>query len=346
MSIDLVKLDNLAVDFTDGSISPSFKTRLEIAKSTMEGMSSEPSTQAEFKMEGNIDQSATISSAGQMNPLNAMQSAKLDFLLQGFKLTSVSPYSGKYVGYNIAEGALDLDLKYRVDGGKFSGDNIVIVDQLTLGDKVDSPDATKLPVKMGIALLKGPDGRITLQVPVEGDVKDPKFDFAKTVTSSLTGAVDNASKSPYATIKDIDGFKGQDLRFIEFELGRAEFSGPAKKKLKALAKVLRKNSDLTLGIEGTADRQMDWPKMSGKQAKKERTDGKQKDAKTQQKGLAKDQAVDEDQLKKLALMRANEVKKYMMRWRRVPAERIQLKPPRIITTNKEYGQVVLYLSTK
>jgi hypothetical protein len=114
-----------------------------------------------------------------MNPLNAMQSAKLDFLLQGFKLTSVSPYFGKYVGYNIAEGALDLDLKYRVDGGKFTGDNIVIVDQLTLGDKVDSPDATKLPVKMGIALLKGPDGRITLQVPVEGDVKDPQFDFAR-----------------------------------------------------------------------------------------------------------------------------------------------------------------------
>jgi hypothetical protein len=90
---------------------------------------------------------------------------------------------------------------------------------------------------------------------------------------------------------------------------------------------------------------MDWPKMSGKQPKKERTVGKQKDAKTQQKGLAKDQAVDEDQLKKLALMRANEVKKYMMRWRRVPAERIQLKPARIIsTTNKEYGQVELSLT--
>jgi hypothetical protein len=296
-------------------------------------------------MEGNIDQSATINSAGQMNPLNAMQSAKLDFLLQGFKLTSVSPYSSKYVGYKIAEGALDLNLKYRVDGGKFTGDNIVIVDQLTLGDKVDSPDATKLPVKMGVALLKGPDGRITLQMPVEGDVKDPQFDFAKTVTSSLTGAVDNASKSPYATIKDVDGFSGQELRFVEFELGLAEFSGPAKKKLKALAKVLRKNSELTLGIEGTADRQMDWPKMSGKQPKKERTVGQQKVAKTQQKGLAKDQAVDEDQLKKLALMRANEVKKYMMRWRRVPAERIQLKPARIIsTTNKEYGQVELSLT--
>jgi len=345
MSIDRVKLDNFAVDFIDGSITPSYTTHLEIAKGTMKGLSSDPSARADFKIEGNIDQSATINSAGQMNPLNAMQSAKVDFLLQGFKLTSVSPYSGKYVGYKIAEGTLDLDLKYRVDDHKFTGDNIVIVDQLTLGDKVDSPDATKLPVKMGVALLKGPDGRITLQMPVEGDVKDPQFDFGKTVTSSLTGAVDNASKSPYATIKDIDGFKGQELRFVEFELGLAEFSGPAKKKLKALAKVLRKNSDLTLGIEGTADRKMDWPKMSGKQPKKERTDGKQKDAKTQQKGLANDQAVDEEQLKKLALMRANKVKKYMMRWRRVPAERIQLKPARIIsTTNKEYGQVELTLT--
>jgi hypothetical protein len=82
---------------------------------------------------------------------------------------------------------------------------------------------------------------------------------------------------------------------------------------------------------------MDWPKMSGKQPKKEKTDGKQKDAKIEQ--------VDDDQLKELALMRANTVKKYMTRCGRVPAERIQLKPARIIsTTNKEYGQVELSLT--
>ena len=133
MSIDLVKLDNFAVDFIDGSITPSYKTHLEITKGTMKGLSSDPSARADFKIEGTIDQSATIKSAGQMNPLNAMHYAKVDFSLKDFKLTPVSPYSAKYAGYKIAEGKLHLDLKYRVDENTFSGDNKIFVDQLTAG---------------------------------------------------------------------------------------------------------------------------------------------------------------------------------------------------------------------
>jgi len=83
MSIDLVNLDNFAVDFVDGSIAPPYKTHLEIAKGTMKGLSSDPSARADFKIDGTIDQSATIKSAGQMNALNAMHCAKVDFLLKG-----------------------------------------------------------------------------------------------------------------------------------------------------------------------------------------------------------------------------------------------------------------------
>ena len=39
-------------------------------------------------------------------------------------------------------------LKDRVADHKYTGDNKIIVDHLTLGDSVDSPDATNLPVRM------------------------------------------------------------------------------------------------------------------------------------------------------------------------------------------------------
>ena len=145
----------------------------------MKGLSSDPSARADFKIDGTIDQSATIKSAGQMNPLNAMHYAKVDFSLKDFKLKPVSPYSAKYVGYKIEEGTLDLDLKYRVDKNTFSGDNKIFVDRLTLGDKVDSPAATNLPVALAVTVLKGADGIITLQVPVSGNINDPQFDFGQ-----------------------------------------------------------------------------------------------------------------------------------------------------------------------
>ena len=42
VSIDLVNLDNFAVDFIDGSIAPPYKDHLEITKGTMKGLSSDP----------------------------------------------------------------------------------------------------------------------------------------------------------------------------------------------------------------------------------------------------------------------------------------------------------------
>ncbi|UCD34468.1 MAG: DUF748 domain-containing protein, partial [Nitrospiraceae bacterium] len=291
MSVDLVELHNFSADFIDSSMTPSYSTTMEITHGTMKGLSSDPAARADFEIEGTIDRSATLKSAGQMNPLNAMHYAKVDFSLKDFELKPVSPYSGKYVGYKIAEGTLHLELKYSVDDNALAGDNKLFVDQLTLGDKVDSPDATDLPVALGVALLKDANGRIALQLPVKGNVKDPQFDFGHAITSGLTGTLDDVSSSPFSTITDIDGFKGEELRFIEFEFGLAELTEGANKKLSALAGFLNERPSLILSIEGTADRQMDWAAVSGKQSEKEKPGSTPAAADAQQKELSEDQAV-------------------------------------------------------
>jgi outer membrane protein OmpA-like peptidoglycan-associated protein len=392
IQIDMVRLKDLSVDLIDGSITPSYKTQLEITEGMMKGLSSDPSARADFKIAGTIDQSATIKSAGQMNPLNAMQYAKVDFALKDFMLKPVSPYSSKYAGYKIAEGTLDLDLKYRVDDSTFTGDNKIFVDRLALGDKVDSPAATNLPVALAVAVLTGGDGSITLQVPISGNINDPQFDIGQIILSALTGAMTDVSilqssatadssqsstatdsstastatssstssitadsssdptvtDSPsVSTVTGMDDIKGEEVHFIEFEFGHSELSEQATKKLDALAKFLTEKSDLTLGIEGTADRQMDRAKTSGKQTKKEKPISNQQAAKAKQKDPAEDQAIDDNQLTMLALTRANLVKSYLTRKGKVAAERLRLKPPKIIsTTDKEYGRVELYRSAQ
>jgi len=141
--------------------------------------------------------------------------------------------------------------------------------------------------------------------------------------------------------------KGEEVHFIEFEFGLSELRVDAMRKLDALAIFLNERSDLTLDIEGSADRQMDRAKMSGKQAKKEKPGSNQKAAKAQQKDPAEDQAIDDNQLKMLALTRANKVKDYLTRKGKVAANRIQLKPAKIIsTTDTEYGRVELYRSAQ
>ncbi len=96
-------------------------------------------------------------------------------------LTPASPYAGKFAGYRIAEGKLNLDLDYELVGKKLNSKNVITLDQFTFGEKVNSPDATHLPVRLAIAILKDRDGKIVLDVPIEGSLDDPKFRIGKVV---------------------------------------------------------------------------------------------------------------------------------------------------------------------
>ena len=347
LKVDLVQLNNFSADIVDGSITPNYTTRLDVAKGTVKGLSSEPSAQADFKIEGTIDQSATIESAGKMNPMNAFQYTQVDFALNDFDLESVSPYSGKYIGYKIDQGKLQLRLKYLVDKDTIDGKNRIDIDHLTLGEKVESQDATDLPVTLGVALLKDASGRISLDVPVAGNVKNPQFDIGQSIKSALTKTVDDVAKSPFSAVTKIDGFKGEDLRYIEFEPGLSELNSKATKKLNAVARLMNERPVLTVSIEGTADRKKDGAGISGEEPQKGISGDKWRLAKPRKKDSPEENVIDDKQLEQLAQMRARQVQTYLSQKGKVAAKRVQLRPVHIKdASNRDNWRVELFLSVQ
>jgi hypothetical protein len=167
MHVDRVQLKTFTGDFVDASISPAYQTRLEITDATTTGLSSDPSAEADYKFNGRIDDKGRLEGSGQMNPMNALKYSQANVSLKDFALPPVSPYSGKFIGYTIDQGTLNIDMKYQVADDTVDGNNIIVVDQLALGEPVDSPDALDLPIKLGVALLRDSEGRIKLQVPVK-----------------------------------------------------------------------------------------------------------------------------------------------------------------------------------
>jgi outer membrane protein OmpA-like peptidoglycan-associated protein len=345
MSVDRVKLKNFTGDFVDGSITPNYSTHLEITEGTVKGLSSDPSALADINFAGSIDQQAAVEGTGQMNPLNALDYTKVDVSLKEFDLKPTSPYAGKFIGFKIDKGTLHTELKYKVDDNKVSGNNIIQIDQLELGEKVDSPDAPDLPIKLGVTLLKDSNDRITLEVPVKGDLKDPKFDFNKTIENALTGKVKDAGSAPFAAVSKIGEFKGEELRTVEFDYGLSELKLREIQKLNALAKFLKEKNSLTLGIVGTADQQMDWAEISGVSSEKIQSDDNLASNKGIQEGPAAGQKFNEEQLKQLAHMRAKMVSDYLSMQANVKAGRVKLKPVQLKSVpNGGKGLVELSLS--
>ena len=82
------------------------------------------------------------------------------------ELPPLSPYSAKYAGYGIEKGKLSMEVKYKVEDQKLQASNHLFLDQLTFGDKVESPDATSLPVNLAISLHAADDNERLQIMPV------------------------------------------------------------------------------------------------------------------------------------------------------------------------------------
>jgi hypothetical protein len=257
VSIDTVRVENGALDFSDLFIKPKFAADAKNLRGSVTGLSSKPSARADVLLQGVVNKYAPVKISGQINPLSAEKYADLTMSFKNFDLTSTSPYSGKFAGYTVDKGKLSLELKYKVSGNDFSGENRIVVKQLTLGERVDSPDATELPVSLAVALLKDRNGDIELDVPVRGDVDDPHFNFGKVVASTLRNAITRVVSSPFTILGSLVGGSGEGLNNIEFEFGSATLAPQQIEKLDKLAEALSDRPALLLKIEGTADKKKD-----------------------------------------------------------------------------------------
>ncbi len=106
---------------------------------------------------GTLSGGTNFSFKGKIKPLIENRYSDLEVVFSGFNLNRISTYSVKYAGYAIDRGNLSFDLTYKVSQSELKGENVVVIDQLTLGSKVESKDAVKLPIPLAVALVPGGD---------------------------------------------------------------------------------------------------------------------------------------------------------------------------------------------
>jgi len=176
--------------------------------------------------------------------------------LKDLDLSPATPYSGKYAGYTIEKGKLSFDLKYLIVKRKLDSQNQIFIDQFTFGDKVESPDATKLPVKLAIALLKDRKGEIKLDLPVTGSLDDPKFSVWRVILKIIVNLISKAATSPFSLLGAVLG-GGEELSFVEFDFGSATITEANAKKLQIITKALHDRPSLKMDIEGHVDMEKD-----------------------------------------------------------------------------------------
>lgn len=248
-----VVVEGGAVAYTDRTLTPAFTTRLDRLTGTVTGLSNVPPQQGKVAMTATVGTSANVDFRGVLGTLGTEDASDLVLSLRNVSLPVLSPYFGRYLGYSVDSGKMNLELDYRIEGDRLKASNLMVLDRLELGAPVVSDQAVQAPVKLGLALLRDSNGVIEVDVPVSGDLSDPDFTIGRVVLRAFGNLLVKAAASPFTmlgSIADLAGFSAEDLGQVRFLPGSVELADGEADKLVALAKALNERPDLLLNIRG------------------------------------------------------------------------------------------------
>ncbi|MEM7576448.1 MAG: DUF748 domain-containing protein [Planctomycetota bacterium] len=192
----------------------------------------------------------------------------LSVVIDKFRLEPLTPVSGEYVGRAIADGTLNTkqDGPVTVQLAQQQLDAVIPIRILgfNFGGKVQSENATSLPVGLAVAVLKGPDGSISPPpIKISGDLSDPSISIIGIVGHAVTNLVVGVASSPFQMLGGLvpggDGEAGEapDLSFVAFAPGSSALTDEAAKKLGMLGAVMAKRPALSMAVKGLPARALD-----------------------------------------------------------------------------------------
>ncbi|MCA1850846.1 MAG: DUF748 domain-containing protein, partial [Beggiatoa sp.] len=251
--VERVRIERAKVDFADLSLVLPFAARIHELSGAATGISSAPDNRTRLQLEGRVDEYGEVNVEGSLSPLQLEKFSDVKLIFRNVAMPPLSPYSGTFAGRRIKSGKLNLDLQYKLEDRKVKSNSTVVLDQFTLGERVESPKAVDLPLDLAIALLTDSEGKINASVPIEGDVDNPEFSVGHLVWQAIVNLITSAVTAPFKALGAIVGGEEEGIDAILFRPGIDKLPPSEREKLAKVAQALTKRPKLALTVHGSYD---------------------------------------------------------------------------------------------
>lgn len=373
VNVPHIIITDSAIDFQDESLPIAFRTVIGDLQGEINHISSDPEARADVNMTGSVDGYAPVALSGVAAPLNQPPALDLTLTFDGVDLSLLTPYSSTYAGYAIERGLLNLKLVYSLEDNRVKGDNDVVINQLKLGERIDSDRAVDLPLELALALLTDMNGVIDLAVPVSGDLDNPEFELGQVIGGAFINLITKAVTAPFTLLANLVGTE-EDLQRLTFASGSDELNTASRAKLDQLAEALQQRPGLTLIVSGRLNPEADLQQLQTAALNSELLagglsqdqiddkddafasaievryrslypDGELPALLSQYRAVRDSLSVSETQLKALAESRAVAVKQYLVMERGMQADRAAIESASLEDEANQFSGVELELDT-
>ena len=249
-------VQNGTVDFTDRFIRPSYTASLNEVTGRLSGFDSIGGSAGDLELRGHLGDGAPLEIAGMANPFRKDLFADIRASCHNVDLVPFSAYAGKYAGYTIAGGKLDLEVTYHMENRRLEAQSRIFLDQFALGDKIKGGGTTGLPLKLAVSLLKNQQGEIRLDMPITGSLDDLQVDLKPLMGSMVRRMVTKVLAWPFVSLGRIFR-RSPELGFVEFVAGHAEIGTPGLQALAGTGAKLAARPGMRIQVAGLFEPQAD-----------------------------------------------------------------------------------------
>ena len=236
------------INFRDDNVLGSFQTRMHDLGGTIGRVHSRDSQPASVHLEGEADRAGKVSIRGSVDPFNSTPRADVEVDFRNLSMVPLSPYVVKFAGYRVDQGKLRLNLKYRVQGRQFSGANHAVLHRFRLGERVSENAVFNLPFHLAIALLKDRNGMIDVEIPVEGDLSNPRVELGQVIRQAVASTFTSLVSSPFQFLANLVNAQPEQLRAVRFESGKLTISKKGETTIRKISEALKERPQLNLEI--------------------------------------------------------------------------------------------------
>jgi len=179
----------------------------------------------------------------------------INYSIEKMRISDFNPYSKFYVAHAFVEGMLFYNSTNTIRNGKLKSTNVMSIKKIEVSRKMKGMGLYEMPLRLAITILTDRKGNIDLDIPVEGDLKDPTYKFGKVIWKIVKNLVVKAATAPFDLLAKAFGGNEEDIKYVRFDYLQKQFDPRQTKSLDMISKALEDKPGLKISMVQVASRQ-------------------------------------------------------------------------------------------
>ncbi len=174
------------------------------------------------------------------------------YQLKNIEVIHYNQYSIFYTDYPFKEGTLFYNGSISSKNKILKMNNNIFIKKIYLGEKVENEVGLHLPMKLILAIVRDKEGNVFLEIPIKGDLKDPKVNYWNLIGQALGNFFRKIFTSPSRQLAKEYGEDSQFFKDICFDEDQEALNNQQQRQLEKITQILTEKSQIRIDFQHLA----------------------------------------------------------------------------------------------